>query len=238
MGASAFDEQKGAATSAGDEAFTRPSGFASFADKLRGDLDKIAVDATGKDVLDALAELSEAVGKMATTVAGAGEHVLYHLNSVATGDLTLEIDQTIKLIAVAAAAGEAGWVMDTTRLLMEAAEDITRHLTEAIEEEKAAAGVSRSSSEAVSGAGGFELEEQAVDGDASLYVQVQQKMYEEEEEAFLDELDYREMVLSVDEALDDLRLEAAGCSGGRPPTTGFLGRYDFFTLQDFLKLVD
>ena len=64
-------------------------------------------------------------------------------------------------------------------------------------------------------------------------------LYEEEEEAFLDELDYREMVLDVDEALDDLRLEAAGCSGGdRAPTTGFLGRYDFFTLQDFLKLVD
>ena len=224
MGASAL-------TSApGDEASTRPStsGFASYADKLRGDLDKIAADATDKDVLDALAELSKAVGKMATTAAAAGEHVLYNLDSVATGDLALEIDEAIELIAEAAAAGEADWVMGTTRLLMASAEDITRHLTEAIEEDKAAAG----------GASGVELEEQAVDGDASLDDRVQQEMYEEQEEAFLDELDYLDMVLDVDEALDDLRLEAAGCSGGdRAPTTGFLGRYDFFTLQDFLKLV-
>ena len=222
MGASALDEQKGPATSApSDEASTRPSpsGFASYADKLRGDLDKIAADATDKDVLDALAELSKAVGKMATTAAASGEHVLHHLNSVATGELALEIDEAIELIAEAAAAGEADWVMETTRLLMESIEDITRHLTEAIEEEKAATGVAC--------------------GDASLGAQVQQKMYEEQEEAFLGELDYLDMVLDVDEALDDLRLEAAGCSGGdRAPTTGFLGRYDFFTLQDFLKLVD
>ena len=221
MGASAFDEQKDAATSASDEAFTRPSpsSFAFFADKLRGDLDKMAADVTDKDVLDALAELSEAVGKMATTAAASGEHVLHHLNSVATGELTREIDEAIELIAVAAAAGEADWVMGTTRLLMASTEDITRHLIEAIDKEKAATGVGC--------------------GDASLDAQVQQKMYEEQEEAFLGELDYLDMVLDVDEALDDLRLEAAGCSGGdRPPTTGFLGRYDFFTLQDFLKLVD
>ena len=143
---------------------------------------------------------------------------MYHLNSVATGELTLEIDEANELIAEAAKAGEADWVMGTTRLLMASTEDITRHLIEAIDKEKAATGVGC--------------------GDASLDAQVQQKMYEEEEEAFLDELDYLDMVLDVDEALDDLRLEAASCSGDRPPTTGFLGRYGFFTLQDFLKLVD
>ena len=115
MGASAFDEQKDAATSAGDEAFTMSSGFASFARKLRGDLDKIAADATDQDVVDALAELSEAVGKIAATVAAADEHVLNYLSSVATGDFTLQIDETIKLIAVAAAEGEADWVMGSTR---------------------------------------------------------------------------------------------------------------------------
>jgi predicted SAM-dependent methyltransferase len=53
-----------------------------------------------------------------------------------------------------------------------------------------------------------EVEEEAVNEEVFLDDQVQQEIYEE---AFLEELDYHEMVFAMDEALDELREEAAGC---------------------------
>jgi hypothetical protein len=86
--------------------------------------------------------------------------------------------------------------------------------------------------ETVSQTGETEEEDAVDDGEVFLDDQVHQEMHEE---ATLGELDYSEMFSSIDDqALEELRMEAAGCIPD-PPGTGYLGRYGFISVQDLFS---
>jgi hypothetical protein len=191
------------AQDAGNDQSVAESGFTTFFRNLGEAIDGIAADETDEDVLDALGELREALGKVVAAPLATAEDVL-HQDKMAMSDLALEIDEAIDMIAAAAAAGEVDWEVECARKARETIVDFTRtrQLNEVVKE-MAAMGMDK---------GTFlptgEVEEEAVNEEVFLDDQVQQEIYEE---AFLEELDYHEMVFAMDEALDELREEAAGC---------------------------
>jgi hypothetical protein len=198
------------------------SGFADFIRTLGKTVDGIAAEETDEDVLSPLCELSEVLRKMIAAPATA-EVLLHPRYEIWRGEYEIDIDEAVYMITRAAATGNIDWELRVARRAIEATEEFTR--TRQLTEVEIAA-MMETANETVYATGETEEEEAVNDREVFLDDQVQQEMREE--------MVHNEMVSSIDEALEELRLEAAGCIPD-PPRTGYLGRYGFISVQDLFR---
>jgi hypothetical protein len=179
------------------------AGFAAYVRLLREKIDKTAADETDQDVLNALAELSEALPRMLAASATAEDVMPHHQAERARIYFAFDIDEAMNMIATAAATGNVDYEVRSARKAIQHIDDFT----EAVEEMGAA-------SETVLATSCEVAQEHVMDGQDD---QVQLPM-SNDEQALLDQLDYRELAMAIDHTLDEWRQEASGCSSDGLPT--------------------
>jgi hypothetical protein len=192
-----------AVQNADNEQTANEAGFAAYVRVLGETIDKAAADETNTVVLDALAELREALPKMLAASATAEDVMPHHQAERARIYFAFDIDEAMDMITTAATTGNVDYEVRSARKAIQHIDDFT----EAVEEMGAA-------SETVLATSCEVAQEHVMDGQDD---QVQLPM-SNDEQALLDQLDYRELAMAIDHTLDEWRQEASGCSSDGLPT--------------------
>jgi hypothetical protein len=187
------------AQNAGNDQPVELPSFAAFVRKLRETISRIAEDDFDIYFGYYLDELAIALPKLLAPSATAHHQA----------DFAFDIDEVMDMVTRAAATGHVDWEREVSSARK--AREVIQGFAEVVDK-MAAWGASKT--DLAPSREVREEEEEAVDDRQELS---NDQVYRDEQ-AFLDELDFQELALAIDQALDEWRQEAAGCSSDPPPT--------------------